>query len=173
MNEAQIKHMVSRFLAWRLPKDFSPDNGIVYTRPNYLPNVDATPTGTNLFDGVQAEAMVRHMIESVWILANLDSDEPIPENAAFPRENAAFPRENEAFPREIVKLNLSEKDRTLSYALQSHIDDFERSGGDLDHAIMVMDFLQEIISWRFRGADESVMPKLADYMQARSERPTT
>lgn len=67
---------------------------------------------------------------------------------------------------------VSEKDKALNRALQSCIDDFERRGGDLDHAIMVMDFLQEIISWRFRGADESVMPKLADYMQARSERPT-
>ncbi len=65
MNDEQIKHMVNRFLMWRLPENFSPDNGISYARPNYAPSVDATPTGTNLFDATQAEAMVRHMIDGL------------------------------------------------------------------------------------------------------------
>jgi hypothetical protein len=65
MTEDQIKHMVDRFLGWRLPKDFRPDAGISYTRPNYHPSVDATPSGTNLFDAAQATAMVRHMIEGM------------------------------------------------------------------------------------------------------------
>ena len=60
--EALIKHMVKRFLSWRLPSNFDPDNGISYTRPNYAPELDATPTGTNLFNTTQAEAMVRHML---------------------------------------------------------------------------------------------------------------
>jgi hypothetical protein len=65
MNEAQIKHLVDRFLNWRLPKDFRPDNGISYKRPNYMPEVDATPVGTNLFGAAQATEMVRHMIEGL------------------------------------------------------------------------------------------------------------
>lgn len=72
MNDAQITHMLDRFLAWRLPKDFRPDNGISYKRPNYSPDVDATPTGTNLFDAEQARTMIRHMVEGM-------SAPPIPE----------------------------------------------------------------------------------------------
>lgn len=60
MTEAQIKHMVNRFLGWKLPENFHPDAGISYTRPSY-----GGPTGTNLFDAQQAEAMVRYMIEGI------------------------------------------------------------------------------------------------------------
>ncbi|SHJ72246.1 hypothetical protein SAMN05444159_1320 [Bradyrhizobium lablabi] len=69
--EDQIKHMVNRFLGWRLPKNFNPDAGISYTRPNYAPSVDATPSGTNLFDATQADAMVRYMIEGLPIPSTL------------------------------------------------------------------------------------------------------
>lgn len=65
MTPIQIKHMVNRFLGWKLPKDFHPDAGISYTRPNYAPEVDARPSGTNLLDATQADAMVRHMIEGM------------------------------------------------------------------------------------------------------------
>lgn len=65
MNDDQIKHMVERFLAWRLPANFNPDNGIGVERPNYGPNVQWEPLGTNLFDYTQAEAMVRHMLEGL------------------------------------------------------------------------------------------------------------
>lgn len=70
MTEAQIKHMVQRFLQWKLPENFNPDDGISFERefnkewnakqgnpPQYR-----TPLGTNLLDATQAEAMVRHMI---------------------------------------------------------------------------------------------------------------
>lgn len=64
-----IKAMVNRFLSWQLPDDFSPDNGI-----SFHPWIDPTapgpgqvmgkrlPTGTNLFNAQQAEAMIRHML---------------------------------------------------------------------------------------------------------------
>ena len=65
MTDDQIKYMANRFLGWRLPADFHPDNGISYQRPNYAPEVDATPVGTNLFTATQAEAMVRHMAEGM------------------------------------------------------------------------------------------------------------
>lgn len=68
MTEAQIKHMVERFLMWRLPKNFSPDCGISFkadfnvhtARP-----MKHEPVGTNLLDFTQAEAMVRHILEGL------------------------------------------------------------------------------------------------------------
>lgn len=65
MNEAQIKQMVSRFLCWKLPEDFNPDNGISAKRPNYGPGVQWEPVGTNLLTYAQAEAMVRHMVDGL------------------------------------------------------------------------------------------------------------
>jgi hypothetical protein len=65
--EEQIKHMVNRFLGWRLPKPWNPDNGISYARPNYAhaPADHDWPVGTNLFDATQAEAMVRYMLDGM------------------------------------------------------------------------------------------------------------
>lgn len=57
MTEAQIKHMVNRFLGWHLPENFNPDGGIRFER------IARDATGTNLFDAAQAEAMVRHMVD--------------------------------------------------------------------------------------------------------------
>lgn len=71
MTEDQIKHMVDRFLGWRLPEPWHPDNGISYQRPNYAhPPADHDwPTGTNLFDANQAEAMIRYMLSGLpdWL----------------------------------------------------------------------------------------------------------
>ena len=67
MTDEQIKHMVDRFLAWRLPKPWNPDNGISYARPNnahVLADHD-WPIGTNLFDADQTDAMVRYMVEGM------------------------------------------------------------------------------------------------------------
>lgn len=64
MTETQIKYMVERFLGWTLPKNFNPDAGINYKRPSY-PASYPGPSGTNLLDYTQAEAMVRHMIEGM------------------------------------------------------------------------------------------------------------
>jgi hypothetical protein len=60
-----IKHMVDRFLAWKLPQSFNPDGGVSFTKvanegTPYARKYE--PIGTNLFDAVQAEAMVRHML---------------------------------------------------------------------------------------------------------------
>lgn len=70
MNDDQIKHMVQRFLMWKLPKPFHPDNFISFTPPEPINagtpyENDLWPTGTNLFDYTQAETMVRHMIEGL------------------------------------------------------------------------------------------------------------
>lgn len=68
MTDAQIKHMVDRFLQWKLPENFNPDGGI-----KFEPTINAHtgrpyehgPVGTNLLDAQQALAMVRHMIEGL------------------------------------------------------------------------------------------------------------
>lgn len=65
MSDAQIKHMVDRFLAWKLPEDFSPDNGISATRPNYGAGVLWEPAGTNLLNATQAEEMIRHIADGI------------------------------------------------------------------------------------------------------------
>ncbi|WP_190241463.1 hypothetical protein [Rhizobium sp. N122] len=72
MTKDQIKHMVDRFLSWKLPENFRPDAGISF-RAEYNENtphpMKHEPSGTNLLDAVQAEAMVRHMIEGLTTAA--------------------------------------------------------------------------------------------------------
>jgi hypothetical protein len=68
MTDEQIKHMVNRFLMWRLPENFHPDAGISFkpTFNDHLPvPTKYNPTGTNLFGADQAEAMVRYMVEGL------------------------------------------------------------------------------------------------------------
>jgi hypothetical protein len=68
LTEKQVKHLVDRFLGWRLPENFSPDAGISFkpTFNDHLPTpTKHEPTGTNLFDATQADAMVRYMINGM------------------------------------------------------------------------------------------------------------
>ena len=61
MTEAQIKYMANRFLAWKLPENFSPDAGVSFDPVfNKGTPYEARhePTGTNLLDYNQALAMV-------------------------------------------------------------------------------------------------------------------
>lgn len=68
MREDQIKHMVDRFLSWKLPSGFQPDGGVTFTpagnagTPHEYRN---QPSGTNLLDADQAAAMVRHMVDGI------------------------------------------------------------------------------------------------------------
>lgn len=76
MTEDQIKYMTQRFLMWKLPEHFSPDNGISF-KPTFNDSPAAmralgltepmkcNPVGTNLFSAEQAEAMIRHMLEGL------------------------------------------------------------------------------------------------------------
>jgi hypothetical protein len=70
MTDDQINHMVDRFLSWKLPRDtFNPDCGISFNKAPI--NTDTPwpsqyePSGTNLFDAMQADAMVRHMVDGL------------------------------------------------------------------------------------------------------------
>lgn len=62
----QIKHMVNRFLGWKLPEDFTPDAGISFDveKCRYGMTVHF-PIGTNLFTATQAEAMIRYLTEGM------------------------------------------------------------------------------------------------------------
>lgn len=70
-NEEQIKQIVTRFLSWKLPDDFHPDDGISFepffniewNAKQGKPPQRRTPTGTNLFNHTQALAMVRYIID--------------------------------------------------------------------------------------------------------------
>lgn len=67
---SDVQPIVERFLSWRLPEDFQPDNGIkfypVYNVEHMAsqgkPPMRHEPTGTNLFSYDQAEAMIRHIL---------------------------------------------------------------------------------------------------------------
>lgn len=62
VTDEQLDKMVTRFLGWRLPQGFAPDAGISF-KPmpdEYMPH--CWPTGTNLFDAVQAKEMILHML---------------------------------------------------------------------------------------------------------------
>lgn len=69
MNDAQIKHMVDRFLAWKLPETFSPDGGVSFKKTfnDHMPfgPMKHEPMGTNLLNADEADAMVRYMLEGI------------------------------------------------------------------------------------------------------------
>jgi len=85
MTEAQIKHMVDRFLSWKLPTAFNPDGGISFERiagaSGPHPFV-REPVGTNLLSADQATEMVRHMLEG------LPSGSPAPSTEALRGQQA-------------------------------------------------------------------------------------
>ena len=51
-----IEHMVSQFLAWKLPKDFAPDAGISFNEGALW------PSGTNLLHAGQARELIEHLL---------------------------------------------------------------------------------------------------------------
>jgi hypothetical protein len=54
--------MTERFLTWKLPEHFNPDCGISFDQKY---RSEHGPIGTNLFSFVEAEEMVRHMVEGL------------------------------------------------------------------------------------------------------------
>jgi len=68
MTDAQIKHMVNRFLRWRLPDNFNPDGGISFKKTfneHTAHPMKSEPSGTNLLDATQATEMVRYLVEGM------------------------------------------------------------------------------------------------------------
>ncbi len=65
LREELVKDMVSRFLRWKLPDNFSPDAGITFIKyfNVYTEHpMKHEPSGTNLFDAIQAKEMVEYML---------------------------------------------------------------------------------------------------------------
>lgn len=63
---AMIKEMVSRFLGWKIPKDFAPDAGIRFAPgPIQQPDGPHWPSGTNLFHAGQAQEMFKHCLPAI------------------------------------------------------------------------------------------------------------
>lgn len=89
MTEDQIKHMVDRFLQWRLPENFSPDAGISFKKTfnenSQFGPMEHKPIGTNLLDAIQATAMVRNMIEGMPASAD-ESEFPKPDRNGAGKE---------------------------------------------------------------------------------------
>lgn len=65
MNSKYINEMVDKFLAWKLPEDFNPDCGIIFTRTHPDGKTPYEPTGTNLFDAMQAIEMISHITSGI------------------------------------------------------------------------------------------------------------
>ena len=78
LTDIQIKHMVDRFLGWNLPDDFLPDCGISFKRTHSEQSKwgpqKYEPTGTNLFDAIQATEMVRYMVEGLPAQQAVDAE---------------------------------------------------------------------------------------------------
>lgn len=76
MTNVQIQYMVNRFLGWRLPEDFRPDGGIRF-KPTYNEGTPFEakhqPSGTNLLNASQAEAMIRYLVEGIESLTTPES----------------------------------------------------------------------------------------------------
>ena len=61
--EDALERAVSRFLAWKLPKDFHPDGGMVFIPTKGRgPDSPHWPVGTNLLTAKQARKMIRHVL---------------------------------------------------------------------------------------------------------------
>jgi hypothetical protein len=65
---ALVKHMVNRFLGWKLPADFHPDGGISVTRERDYEHPQFgchkyEPIGTNLLTADQATMMFEYCID--------------------------------------------------------------------------------------------------------------
>jgi hypothetical protein len=61
--EDMVDRAVTRFLSWKLPKDFHPDGGIVFI-PTKGRGYDSLhwPYGTNLLNAQQARDMLHHVL---------------------------------------------------------------------------------------------------------------
>lgn len=64
-----IDEMVSRFLCWKLPKDFAPDCGISFNPSKAHVVLDVWPTGTNLLHAGQAQEMFRNCLPAFSLAA--------------------------------------------------------------------------------------------------------
>jgi len=79
--------MVSRFLGWRLPDDFSPDCGITFKPPGH-PN--GWPVGTNLLTAPQAREMLEYVLQATDTTQLAEPERGHPDDAAVDAFAAAM-----------------------------------------------------------------------------------
>jgi hypothetical protein len=68
MTNEQIEYMTQRFLGWMLPENFTPDCGISFEKDFNVHTAHPMkhePTGTNLLDAIQAERMIRYLVNGL------------------------------------------------------------------------------------------------------------
>lgn len=111
MTEEQIKHMVDRFLQWRLPEHFNPDGGISFEQTanaGTFREYKREPVGTNLLDVQQAKAMVRYMVDGMPQAARIAAEQTrkdvIREVAKFLEDEAQLVENHWRKPRTLYKL---------------------------------------------------------------------
>ena len=69
-----VDKIVSKFLGWKLPADFSPDAGISF-KAYFKPDSPHWPFGTNLLNALQAKAMIEHMLEGA--ITSMQTEQPV------------------------------------------------------------------------------------------------
>ena len=159
--EDRIKQMVSRFLCWQLPDDFSPDGGISVQKigneggpHEYV----RKPSGTNLLDATQAEAMVRHLL-AANTAPQADDDPWVLMRKIEAERDAAAAR--------------AEKAEDTSREAVKHIGELARELGELQGKQDAMQFVGLLDEWREKCAgleDENArfreaLSELTDLMQ--------
>lgn len=90
-----IKHMVDRFLGWKLPDNFAPDGGISFVKVGNAGTVHEykhSPSGTNLLDATQATAMVEHMVAGLDAPVAFDGDDKVALQSKVSELNAELAR---------------------------------------------------------------------------------
>jgi hypothetical protein len=77
MTSPNLNEIVSRFLSWKLPSDFSPDGGIKVDKHPMSPIYNIGLTGTNLFNADQAKAMFEYVLAGAHIELSAAPTAPI------------------------------------------------------------------------------------------------
>jgi hypothetical protein len=111
--EVQIKHMVQRFLGWKLPEQFKPDNGISFDpimNKGHSFESKREPSGTNLFDASQAEAMIRYLIEGLPDQTAVNAVEELVKKAAEAHDSGDAQRFSQAACNAANALSLSKRE---------------------------------------------------------------
>ncbi len=78
IEDGQIKHMVQRFLSWKLPENFNPDGGVSFKKTfneHTSHPMKHEPCGTNLLNAIQAEAMIRHLLVGLLPASHVGGEE--------------------------------------------------------------------------------------------------
>jgi len=123
-----IDQAVDRFLCWKLPEGFCPDNGITFKRESDYehPEFGRTkyePTGTNLFDAQQAKAMLEHVCEPLLTaLQERDAEIERLTSVAIEHRKARLDNAEEAGE---LRTQVAAQRRVLEQALDAIIDEIE------------------------------------------------